>query len=66
MSKFEPFTGGLPYTVRISGMDMRQTMTWCDERFEGIYSNTYMLGTDTTLWFFQDRKEAIWFALTWA
>ena len=74
MTKFVPFTGGLNYTARTSyegvlGIDIMPTadlMEWCDERFEGHYTNTLMLGSGAILWMFEKRKEAIWFTLTWA
>lgn len=66
MTKFVPFEIGLDYTVRTLGFDdVNRQMDWCDERFNGIYTNTYMPGSGTNLWLFKNRKEAIWFALTW-
>lgn len=66
MTKFVRHTHGLEWTVHTAGFIRTPDMgDWCDEWFEGVYSNTFMSGSGTTVWFFQNRKEAIWFALTW-
>ena len=70
MSKFVTFEGGLNYTTR-TDYELSRTVTtndlmeWCDARLQGHYTNTLMMGSGSTLWMFENRKDAIWFALTW-
>lgn len=70
MTKFVTFEGGLNYTVRTPyevsrNAPMVTCMEWCEEFIAGRYTNTHMLGSGATLWMFEKRKDAIWFALTW-
>jgi hypothetical protein len=66
MSKFVLYTAGLHYKVRTQGyQNQTELMGWGEIYLKRQFSNAYFGSSDTTYWYFYDRKDAIWFALTW-
>lgn len=66
MSKFVLHPTGLKWKISTPGYVEEDAMSdWCNSRIQGHYSNIYMIVSDVTVWFFERRKDAIWFALTW-
>lgn len=39
---------------------------WCRDYLRQGFANTYIVSSEIMVWHFENRKEAIWFALTWA
>ena len=66
MSKFVLYTSGLHYKVRTPGYENHnEIIEWCEIYLTRQFSNSYFGSSNTTYWYFFDRKEAIRFALTW-
>ena len=66
MSKFVLHTAGLKWKIGTPGYIEDDSMSdWCNSHIRGRFSSTYIVVSDITIWFFENRKDAIWFSLTW-